>query len=394
MIGATAARVGIDAHNQCTTTTGYRLLHGPYRMPRCRLGGRLFCEERGWVTVERISDGNIPWPQTVVRRSRAFILCGGLAKAVRRESAIAVCHWWGVTPQTVSKWRKALGVPQVNEGTARLYRDYAPERLTEDVRKRALAAANGPEANAKKAAFRLGKPAHPRARAALASYWGQSPSAETRRKMSEAHRRRGTRLGLLIGDDGNNGERAVYLCPTRQLVNQVADQATSQYGLDPHAFTGSRAHYDPTASADWQSAEAISLTTYSSLFNTNPFFCDPNLVILDDAHSAENYVSSFWSLQIDRSHPEHAAAFSALGGLLLSVLPHADRSRLATDKAGRNDRGDQPSDNTQAIRLLSERVSVLAVVNNHLAGHTPRSNRALHGDERLCRRVPIVGILI
>jgi hypothetical protein len=171
----------------------YKLLHGPYRMPRCRIGGRLFCEERGWVTVKRISDGKIPWPQTVVRRSRAFILCGGLVKAVRRESAIAVCHWWGVTPQTVSKWRKALGVPQVNEGTARLYRDYAPERLTEEIRKRALAAANGPEANAKKAAFRLGKPAHPRARAALARYWGQSPSAETRRKMSEAHRRRGTR---------------------------------------------------------------------------------------------------------------------------------------------------------------------------------------------------------
>ena len=142
-----------------------------------------------------------------------------------------------------------------------------------------------------------------------------------------------TLVGLLIAEWRRRKyrDRAVYLCPTRQLVNQVAEQATSAYGLDLHAFTGSRAHYDPKASADWQSAEAIAVTTYSSLFNTNPFFCDPTLIILDDAHSAENYVASFWSLQIDRNHSEHVAAFSALSGLLQGVLPHAERSRLATD---------------------------------------------------------------
>src|SRR5438045_3875477 len=122
----------------------YRLLHGPYRMPRCRLGGRLFCQARGWVVVKRISTGPIPWPQTIVKHSRTFILCGDLVKAVQRESEIAVAHWWGVTEQTVWKWRKALGVPRTNEGSRRLWRDHFDERIDE-VQPLAAAKATDPE---------------------------------------------------------------------------------------------------------------------------------------------------------------------------------------------------------------------------------------------------------
>lgn len=140
-----------------------------------------------------------------------------------------------------------------------------------------------------------------------------------------------TLVGLLIAEWRRRkySERVVYLCPTRQLVNQVADQAVSKYGIDLHAFTGSRASYDASAASDWQNGEAVGVTTYSSLFNTNPFFSDPNLIILDDAHSAENYVSKFWSLQFDRTNAQHEAAFSALSGVLLRVLQPADRSRFA-----------------------------------------------------------------
>jgi RAD3-like DEAD/DEAH box helicase len=142
-----------------------------------------------------------------------------------------------------------------------------------------------------------------------------------------------TLVGLLIAEWRRRkyGERVVYLCPTRQLVNQVAQQASGKYGLDLHAFTGSRAQYDARASADWQSAEAIAVTNYSSLFNTNPFFSDPNLIILDDAHSAENYISAFWSLLIEKSNAEHASAFSAIAGVISPLLPPSDQSRLAGD---------------------------------------------------------------
>lgn len=138
-----------------------------------------------------------------------------------------------------------------------------------------------------------------------------------------------TLVGLLIAEWRRlkYGERVVYLCPTRQLVNQVAEQANAKYGIDVHAFTGSRANYDAQASSEWMNAEAVAITTYSSLFNTNPFFDEPNLIILDDAHSAENYVSSFWSLLIDRT--QHAATFAALAGVITPLLPASDRSRMA-----------------------------------------------------------------
>lgn len=142
-----------------------------------------------------------------------------------------------------------------------------------------------------------------------------------------------TLVGLLIAEWRRRkyGERVVYLCPTRQLVNQVAQQASGKYGIDLHAFVGSKANYSVRTSADWQSAEAVAVTTYSSLFNINPFFSDPNLVILDDAHSAENYISAFWSLLIEKSNPKHEAAFSALIGVVSRLLPSSDKSRLAVN---------------------------------------------------------------
>jgi hypothetical protein len=145
------------------------------------------------MKVCEMSDGRIPWPLTRHKRGKPFlIVCGGLAKAVRRESEIAVAYWWGVTAQTVWQWRKALGVLQVNEGTARLYHDYAPERLPPEVQAKARAAANSPAANAKKAAARQGKPAHPNQAKALAAGRRKNQSPEARRKRGESHRRRGT----------------------------------------------------------------------------------------------------------------------------------------------------------------------------------------------------------
>jgi hypothetical protein len=142
-----------------------------------------------------------------------------------------------------------------------------------------------------------------------------------------------TLVGLLIAEWRRRkyGERVVYLSPTRQLVNQVAEQAWSKYGIDVQPFTGSRALYDAKASADWMAAEAVAVTTYSSLFNTNPFFAEPNLIILDDAHSAENYISAFWSLLLERSNADHQPAFSALAGVVSRLLPPSDNSRLSAD---------------------------------------------------------------
>ena len=140
-----------------------------------------------------------------------------------------------------------------------------------------------------------------------------------------------TLVGLLIGEWRRlkNSERVVYLCPTRQLVNQVVAQAEGQYGLSVHGFTGSKSGYDPTARAEYQAGVRLAVTTYSALFNTNPFFASPDIIIVDDAHAAENYISSMWSLRVDRYDPEHFPLHEAIcEGILKPLLDSTDYGRL------------------------------------------------------------------
>ena len=120
-----------------------------------------------------------------------------------------------------------------------------------------------------------------------------------------------TLVGLLIGEwrRRKNQERVVYLCPTRQLVNQVVEQAQEKYGLTVLSFTGRIRDYDPADKAKYHNADHIAVTTYSSLFNTNPFFNNADILIVDDAHAAENYVASLWNVEIDRNKVEFQQQF-------------------------------------------------------------------------------------
>jgi len=98
-----------------------------------------------------------------------------------------------------------------------------------------------------------------------------------------------TLVGLMVAEWRRRkfNEKVTYLCPTRQLVNQVVEQADQQYGLAVNGFIGSANAYDPAAKAEYQNADRVAITTYNSLFNTNPYFDDPDLIIVDDAHTSE-----------------------------------------------------------------------------------------------------------
>ena len=116
-----------------------------------------------------------------------------LAKALRRESNQAICHWWGITPQTVSKWRKALGIGPITEGTSRLYREYTKEPWAVEARAKAHAKARDPERRRKIAEAKRGMPRPPHVLEAMHQAWrGSHHSEATRRRMSRTHRRRGT----------------------------------------------------------------------------------------------------------------------------------------------------------------------------------------------------------
>ena len=114
-----------------------------------------------------------------------------------------------------------------------------------------------------------------------------------------------TLVGLLIAEYRRRkyNERVLYLCPTRQLAKQVGE-AARDYGVLAHVLVGKQAEFVPKHFNDYNSAEAIAITTYSGLFNTSPRFNDPSTIIFDDAHAGDNYISRMWTLTVSRFENE------------------------------------------------------------------------------------------
>jgi hypothetical protein len=143
-----------------------------------------------------------------------------------------------------------------------------------------------------------------------------------------------TLVGLLIAEWRRRKfrERSIFLCPTKQLVNQVVEQASEKYGLRTHAMTGPQRDYDANAKTEYQTAEAIAVTTYSGVFNTNPFFDNAQTIVLDDAHAAENYIADFWSLRIDRRSSDQETLYGVLLSAIMDHVSVSDFARLSRDE--------------------------------------------------------------
>jgi hypothetical protein len=169
----------------------FRLL-GKYKTPKVRYGRRARSLVRGEVTVCGLTDALIPWP-IGAKHAKCLVVYGDLARAVRRESNQAVAYWWGITPQTVTIWRKALGVEPSTAGTSRLRRDYAKEPWAREAIARAQGKAQDPDRRAKIAAAKRGKPRPAHVGQAVAeAHRGTQHTAETRARMSTTHKARGT----------------------------------------------------------------------------------------------------------------------------------------------------------------------------------------------------------
>lgn len=95
------------------------LIGGPYEPPACRVGSWVTDELFGLVQVNGFSNAPMSWPTRKRERGgpRSLVLSAALAEAIRRESAVAVAHWWGISTKTVRVFRRALDVPRNTEGT-------------------------------------------------------------------------------------------------------------------------------------------------------------------------------------------------------------------------------------------------------------------------------------
>lgn len=139
-----------------------------------------------------------------------------------------------------------------------------------------------------------------------------------------------TLVGLLIAEYRrvSLNERVVYLCPTRQLVHQVAEQSKKKYGIRTCAFVGPKVEFSPSDRSLYMAGKAIAVTTYSGLFNSNPFFNDPDLIVLDDAHAAESYIAGTWSLEVNRF--ENSEFFDSLVGVLQNYIHESQYNMLTS----------------------------------------------------------------
>lgn len=198
-------------------------LLGEYQTPAFQVGNVVECAVRGSVKIVGVTAGRIPWPtakRITGRKSAtpAIVLFDCLVDAVQKESNQAVCHWWGVTGQTVSQWRKALGIGRSNPGTSRLHAANYRDHVGEAMRKALLPALRSPERRAKISAAKLGKP-RPDLSERNRLRRGAKLSTEARQRMKEAWQRHG-----FVG--GKKGARAwtaaedelVRTLPTAEVV--------------------------------------------------------------------------------------------------------------------------------------------------------------------------------
>lgn len=112
--------------------------------------------------------------------------------------------------------------------------------------------------------------------------------------------------------------RVVYACPTQQLAMQVV-AAANRESIRTSLLIGPHAKWASAAVAAYESAEQIAVTTYSTIFNSNPHLADPDMILFDDAHAGEQYVGEAYGVMLKRR--ESLADYSTV---LKAVAPALD----------------------------------------------------------------------
>ncbi len=185
-----------------------------------------------------------------------------------------------------------------------------------------------------------------------------------------------TLVGLLLADFRRRArsERAAYLCPTIQLARQVARKGIG-YGLSVVCLTGAQREYPPLDWNKYVRGNAVAVTTYSAVFNTNPRIDNAETLILDDAHAAEGYVSSLWSLVAQRDR-------DSLYAPLLTAL----KSGLSRGFAGRlDDSGTATAFEAAEVELVAPNIvfDQADLLRDAIAAHTKSSDDPNHWSARM-----------
>lgn len=122
-----------------------------------------------------------------------------------------------------------------------------------------------------------------------------------------------TLVGGLIGEFQRQTakQRVAYICQTNQLARQSYEKLIS-YGIPAVLLTGRTVQWNRADRARYSSGDAIAVSIYHHVFNSNPSLADAEYLILDDAHAAEGTVAGPWSIEINRESPAYADILAVL----------------------------------------------------------------------------------
>lgn len=111
-----------------------------------------------------------------------------------------------------------------------------------------------------------------------------------------------TLIGLLVADWRRRtyGKRAIYACPTVQLVEQVVRTARD-FRIPVVDLSGTWKSWDLADQAKYTQGQAIAVVTYNAIFNSSPKLEHSDVIIFDDAHVGEQYISGSYTVEITRA---------------------------------------------------------------------------------------------
>ena len=125
-----------------------------------------------------------------------------------------------------------------------------------------------------------------------------------------------TTVGLLIAEwHRRTGKRVAYLSLTNQLARQVLEEGR-RLGVPCADLRGKKNERSAAAEGRFKARRGVGVSSYSNLFNVNPLIRECELLVLDDAHGAEQHVCEMWTVVVRKSGDE------ALFNSLLTDLRH------------------------------------------------------------------------
>lgn len=138
-----------------------------------------------------------------------------------------------------------------------------------------------------------------------------------------------TLVGGLIGEFRRRTfqERVAYLCPTRLLARQTSEKL-SEYGIPNVLLVNNVSGWNKPDRARYEAGQALAVSVYSHVFNSNPAIDSAEVLLLDDAHAAEGYVASPWKLEISRDDGAYLDVLSTIEQGLDPVVVDRLRTNL------------------------------------------------------------------